>query len=55
MINFIASKLEEPITEQSLQTCPKNATSTSYIIVQSLVDAINFHYESNFSKGSSDM
>ena len=41
MINFILEKLAEPITKQYLETCPSNATYTSYL--PTLVDAMNFN------------
>ena len=47
MINFIAIKLEEPITKQYLETCQKNASYTSYTTAESLIDAMNFYFESN--------
>ena len=42
MMSFIAVKLSEPITKQYLETCPSNATYTSYTSAESLVDAIIF-------------
>ena len=49
MVNFIAEKLE-PITKQYLETCPSNATYTSYTSAESLVGAINFYFESKSLK-----
>ena len=46
LITFIAQKLEEPITKQYLQTCPKNATYISNTAVESMVDTMNFYFES---------
>ena len=46
LITFIAQKLEEPITKQHLETCPKNATYMSNTAAESMVDAINFYFES---------
>lgn len=45
LIKFIARTLEEPITKQCLDTCPKNATYISNISAESVVDAMNFYYE----------
>ena len=50
MMNFIAEKLAEPITKQYLETCPSNATYNSYTSADSLVDAINFYFESKMLK-----
>ena len=50
MMNFIAAKLAEPITKQYLETCPSNATYTSYTSAESFVDAINFYFESKMLK-----
>ena len=36
MMNFIPSKLDEPIIKQYLETCPKNVTYGSCITVESL-------------------
>ena len=47
MINFIAKKLEEPVKKQYLETCQKNASYTSYTAAESLIDAMNFYFESN--------
>ena len=46
-IKFIAHKLEEPITQQYLDTCPQNATYTSNTAAESLLDAMNFYFEQN--------
>ena len=46
LITFIAQKLEEPITKQYLETCPKNATYISNTAAESMVDAMNFYSES---------
>ena len=46
LITFIAQKLEEPITKQYLETCPKNATYISNTAAESMVDAMNFYFES---------
>ena len=45
-MNFIAEELAEPITKQYFETCPSNATYTSYTSVESLVDAINYYFDS---------
>ena len=45
LINFIAQKLEEPITKNYLETCPKNATYLSNT-AESMVDAMNFYFDS---------
>ena len=51
LINFLANRIQEPITKQYLSSCPKNATCLSNTTVKSLLDAMNFYYESeNFSK-----
>ena len=47
MINFIATKLEEPIAEQYLETCQKKASYTSYAAAESVIDAMNFYFESS--------
>ena len=46
MINFIAKKLEEPV-KKHLETCQKNASYTSYTAAESLIDAMNFYFESS--------
>ena len=50
MMNFIAEKLAEPITKQYLETCLSNATYNKYTSVESLVDAINFYFDSKTLK-----
>lgn len=45
MMQFVAKKLEEPITLQYLHTCPKNATYLSNTSAESLLDAINVYFE----------
>ena len=50
MMNFIAEKLTEPTTKQYLETYPSTATYTSYTSADSLVDAINFYFESKTLK-----
>ena len=47
MINFVATKLEEPIAKQYLETCQKNASYTSYTAAESVIDAMNFYFESS--------
>ena len=50
MMNFIAEKLTEPTTKQYLETYPSTDTYTSYTSADSLVDAINFYFESKTLK-----
>ena len=45
LITFIAQKLET-ITKQYLENCPKNATYTSNTAAESMIDAMNFYFES---------
>ena len=49
-MNFIAEKLAEPIIKQYLETCSSNDTYTSYTSAESLVDAMNFYFESKMLK-----
>ena len=49
-MKFMAEKLAEPITNQYLETCPINVTYTSYTSAESLVDAMNFYFESKTLK-----
>ena len=46
LISFIPQKLEEPFTKQYKETCPKNATYISNTADESMVDAMNFYFES---------
>ena len=46
LITFIAQKLDEPITKQYLEICPKNATYISNTAAESMADAMNFYFES---------
>ena len=43
---FTAQKLEEPITKQYKETFRKNATYISNTADESMVDAVNFYFES---------
>ena len=40
-MRFFATELQEPITEQYVNPCPKNATYTNTTAAESLLDAIN--------------
>ena len=46
LINFLANRIQEPITKQYLNSCPKNATYLSNTTAESLLDAMKFYYES---------
>ena len=46
-IKFIAEELEEPITWQYLQNCPRNATYVSNRLAKSLLDAVNSYYKAH--------
>ena len=46
LINFLPNRIQEPITKQDLNSCPKNATYLSNTTAESLLDAMNFYYES---------
>ena len=46
LINFLANRIQEPITKQYLNSCPKNTTYLSNTTAKSLLDAMNFYYES---------
>ena len=46
LITLIVQKLEEPITKQYAETCPKNATYISNTAAESMVDAMNFYFKS---------
>ena len=48
-ITFVAQKLEEPITKQYLENCPKNATYRSNTATESMVDAMKSLSEINES------
>ena len=45
MIRFFATDLQDPVTKQYLNTCPKNATSTSTTAAESLLDTINIYFQ----------
>ena len=45
LITFIAQKLEELITKQYLETCPKNATYIRNTTAESMVAGMNFFFE----------
>lgn len=45
MIRFIAEKIEEPVTKQYLESCPKNTTYVSNTSAEMLLDAMNFYFE----------
>ena len=40
LLHFFAFDLEEPITKQYLENCPKNATYDSHVTVDSLISAL---------------
>ena len=42
LINNLANRIQEPITKQHLNSCPKKATYLSDMTVKSLLVAINF-------------
>ena len=46
LMNFLANIIQEPITKQYLNSCPKNATYLSITTAESLLDTMNFYYES---------
>ena len=46
LINFLADGIQEPITKQYLNSCTKNATYLSNTTAESLLEAMNFYYES---------
>ena len=46
LLNFLANRIQEPITKQYLNSCPKNITYLSNTTVEPLLDAMNFYYES---------
>ena len=50
VINFMAEISAERIAKQCLKTCPSNSTYTSYTFAESLVDAMNFYFESKTLK-----
>ena len=41
LLHFLAFDLEEPITKQYLENCPKNATYDSHTTADSLISALN--------------
>ena len=41
LLHFLAFDLEEPITKQYLENCPKNATYDSHATADSLIPALN--------------
>ena len=45
LINFLGNRIQEPITKQYLNSCPKNARYLSNMTAESLLDAMNFYYE----------
>ena len=45
LINFLANRIQEPITKHYLNSCPKNTTYFSNTTAKSLLDTINFYYE----------
>ena len=46
LLNFLANRIQEPITKQKLNSCLKNATYLSNTTAESLLDTMNFYYES---------
>ena len=40
LLHFLVFDLEEPITKQYLENCPKNATYDSHVTVDSLISAL---------------
>ena len=46
LINFLANRIQEPITKLYLNSCPKNATCLSKTTAESLLDLMNFYYGS---------
>ena len=46
LINFVANRIREPITKQYLNSCPKSATYLRNTTAESLLDTMNFYYES---------
>ena len=46
LINFLANRIQEPVTKLYLNSCPKNATCISNMTAESLLDAMNFYYGS---------
>ena len=46
LINFLVNRTQEPITKQYLNSCPKNTTYLSNTTAESLLDTMNFYYES---------
>ena len=46
LLNFLANRIQEPITKQNLNSCLKNATYLSNTTAESLLDTMNFYYES---------
>ena len=46
LINFLVKRIHEPITKQYFDSCPKKPTYFSSTTAESLLDAMNFHYES---------
>ena len=45
LIRFFATELQEPITKQYLNTCPKNAIYTITMAAKSLLAAMNIYFE----------
>ena len=45
LIDFASNKLHEPIINQYLDSCPKNATYKSNTSVESLLDAMNTFFD----------
>ena len=41
LLHFLAFDLEEPITKQCLENCPKNVTCDSHATAVSLISALN--------------
>ena len=46
LLNFLANRIQEPITKQYLNSCPKNASYLSNMTAESLLDTMNFCYKS---------
>ena len=45
LVIFLATRMQEPITKQYLNSCPKNATYLSNATAKSFLDTMNFYDE----------
>ena len=50
LISFAATKLEEPMKKQYLKRCPKNVNYFNNTSAESLVDPMNFYFETKIVK-----